>query len=437
MKNLKKGIALTLAFGFAFSISTPAYATDTEETKETGTIVTPEGTEINTPEEKKQNNLKASPNAVIAKAGLTFDIGVNSAASNFVTINDDSNNPTFAFKNGQPVTTTSGNYSTIIVVNFDDATSTELTVNYTVNAATPLANLKTTTPIIAQDSKPKPNQFVDAAPDVTLKFKSDAPSTKKTGSFTTTIVATKGEVIEELVATFSVTDQTPPTILIQSILPMIPKGGTLDYSGFVKVSDNSGKVKLSYKPGHEARSTALGYHEAIIIATDPAGNKREASISYLVVNNVPTLKTPTFNTTTSTASTIYGTTSPYALVEMNDLDGNILADTYSDENGDFILTLEKPLKSGDEFSLIAYAALFAYSEEAIYSYNELDEFINQIHNLRPLEPKSEVKPMIKIVNKKETLKKLPKTGDATSLPLSFAGLLLASGAVIMLRKKQA
>ncbi|MBC6296312.1 LPXTG cell wall anchor domain-containing protein [Listeria sp. FSL L7-1517] len=436
MKNLKKGIALTLAFGLALSISTPAYATDTEDGENTETIVTPDVVEKNTTEEK--DNLKASPNAVIAKTGLAFEIDSNPVASDFVTINDNGNNPTFTFKNGQPETSNAGDYSTIIVVDFDDATSIELTVNYTVNVATPLATLKTTAPTIAQDSKPTPMQFVDAAPDVTLSFKSGAPSTKKTGSFTTTIVATKAGISEELIATFAVTDQTPPSILSQLILLIIRKGDTLDYDAFVKISDNSGKFTVAYKPGHEASSTTLGYQEAIIIATDSAGNTREATISYFVANNVPTLKKPVINTTTSNASTIYGTTSPNVIVDMDDSDGNTLASAYSDEEGNFILTLEKPLKSGDKYSLVAYNYSFDYSEEVIYSYNEYNNLLAIVPMPAPPDsPKSEVKPKIKISNKKETFKKLPKTGDTNSLPLAFIGLLLVSGTVITLRKKHA
>lgn len=423
MKNLKRGTALMLAVGFAFSISTPVFATDIAENEETSTIVTPEV--------KEKKPLKAASNAVIAKTGLSFEIGTYSSPKAFVTINDNTNHPTFAFKNGYPNTTAAGNYSTVIVVNFDDGTSIELTANYTVNEAPPLATLKSTTPIIAQDSKPTPNQFVTAGDFVSLSFKYGAPSTKKTGTYTTTILATKNGVAEDLVVTFSVTDQTPPTIICKEILPVIKKGGTLDYNRLVDITDNSGKYKVSYKPGHEADTSTLGYHEAIIIATDAAGNTQEATIPYKIVANGPTLKTPKINTTTSTASTVYGTTSPNVTVEMLDADGNTIDSTYSDEKGNFTLKLKNPLKLDDEFSLIAYSpSSFTYSQVASYSYNE---FKNTIRKMPAIVKKTETKP----ANTKEKSAKdtLPKTGDESSFPLAVTGLLLSSSAVIVLRKK--
>ncbi|WP_316005381.1 Rib/alpha-like domain-containing protein, partial [Listeria monocytogenes] len=105
----------------------------------------------------KKELLKASANAVVGKTNLSFKIGDTPTAQDFVTVNDASNNPTFTFKNGQPVMNASGNYSTEIHVTFDDNTSTDITVNYIVKEAAPLATLKTTTPVIELGSKPTPN----------------------------------------------------------------------------------------------------------------------------------------------------------------------------------------------------------------------------------------------------------------------------------------
>ncbi|MBC1629071.1 cell wall anchor, partial [Listeria welshimeri] len=141
MKNLKKGLVATLAIGLALSISAPVFATENTEseevkdsTVESSTTVEKEQTNVveketiknekaTEPSETIKKPLKAAPNAVTAKTGLSFEIGAKPAATDFVTINDDTNKPTFAFKNGAPTTATAGNYSTVILVTFDDATS--------------------------------------------------------------------------------------------------------------------------------------------------------------------------------------------------------------------------------------------------------------------------------------------------------------------------
>ncbi|MBC1288823.1 LPXTG cell wall anchor domain-containing protein [Listeria welshimeri] len=449
MKNLKKGLVATLAIGLALSISAPVFATENTESEEVkdSTVESSTAVEKETikdekatePSETIKKPLKAAPNAVTAKTGLSFEIGVKPAATDFVTINDDTNKPTFTFKNGAPKTATAGNYSTVILVTFDDATSVEVTADYTVKAATPLATLKTTAPVIAQDSKPNPKQFADAESDVILSFKSGTPSTKKTGSFTTIIVATKGTESEELVVKYSITDQTPPTILIKQILPVIKKGDTFDYKGLITVYDNSGKFTISYKPGHEANTSKLGYHEAIIIVTDEAGNTQEATLSYFVSPNVATLKTPVIDEKNSTAKVIYGKTSSNVTVEMFSENGDLIATTMSDSYGNFTIKLEKALKENESFSLIATSLIGNYSDYSIYSYIGQDLKITEPTRM------PYIKKMNKIVNKKEVKVKdpkktegtLPKTGDESSLPLTAIGLLLASGSLIILRKKQA
>ncbi|MBC2291593.1 cell wall anchor, partial [Listeria welshimeri] len=196
MKHIKKKLIVILAFGLILSISTPVFATETGEQNESTTEIAPPTettTKNNSVEEQKTKKelLKANANAVVGKTNLSFKIGDTPAAQDFVTVNDASNNPTFTFKNGQPVTNASGNYSIEIQVTFDDNTSTDITVNYIVKEAAPLATLKTTTPVIELGSKPTPNQFATPAAGAKLSFKSGAPSTKKTGTFTTTIVASK------------------------------------------------------------------------------------------------------------------------------------------------------------------------------------------------------------------------------------------------------
>ncbi|MBF2596577.1 LPXTG cell wall anchor domain-containing protein [Listeria welshimeri] len=449
MKNLKKGLVATLAIGLALSISAPVFATENTESEEVkdSTVESSTAVEKETIKDEKATEssetikkpLKAAPNAVTAKTDLSFEIGAKPVATDFVTINDDTNKPTFTFKNGAPTTATAGNYSTVILVTFDDATSVEVTADYTVKAATPLATLKTTAPVIAQDSKPNPKQFADAESDVILSFKSGTPSTKKTGSFTTIIVATKGTESEELVVKYSITDQTPPTILIKQILPVIKKGDTFDYKGLITVYDNSGKFTISYKPGHEANTSKLGYHEAIIIVTDEAGNTQEATLSYFVSPNVATLKTPVLDEKNSTAKVIYGKTSSNVTVEMFSENGDLIATTMSDSYGNFTIKLEKALKENESFSLIATSLIGNYSDYSIYSYIGQDLKITEPTRM------PYIKKMNKIVNKKEVKVKdpkksegtLPKTGDESSLPLTAIGLLLASGTVIVLRKKQA
>lgn len=147
MKNIRKKLIVILAFGLVLSISTPVFATESGEQNESTTETAPPTettTKNNSLEEQnsKKELLKASANAVVGKTNLSFKIGDTPTAQDFVTVNDASNNPTFTFKNGQPVTNAPGNYSTEIHVTFDDNTSTDLTVNYIVKEAAPLATLK-------------------------------------------------------------------------------------------------------------------------------------------------------------------------------------------------------------------------------------------------------------------------------------------------------
>ncbi|MBC1606398.1 LPXTG cell wall anchor domain-containing protein [Listeria welshimeri] len=453
MKNLKKGLVATLAIGLALSISAPVFATENTESEEVkdSTVESSTAVEKETikdekatePSETIKKPLKAAPNAVTAKTGLSFEIGAKPAATDFVTINDDTNKPTFAFKNGAPTTATAGNYSTVILVTFDDATSVEVTADYTVKAAIPLATLKTTAPVIAQDSKPNPKQFADAESDVILSFKSGTPSTKKTGSFTTIIVATKGTESEELVVKYSITDQTPPTILIKQILPVIKKGDTFDYKGLITVYDNSGKFTISYKPGHEANTSKLGYHEAIIIVTDEAGNTQEATLSYFVSPNVATLKTPVLDEKNSTAKVIYGKTSSNVTVEMFSENGDLIATTMSDSYGNFTLKLKTPLKQNYFFVLFAFDDNGNYSDYSGYSYIGQDMEIVETPTVTAKKPdiktivKNSNKNNVKVKDPKKSEGTLPKTGDESSLPLTAIGLLLVSGSLIILRKKQA
>ncbi|AHI55112.1 Ig-like domain-containing protein [Listeria ivanovii] len=432
MKKLTKGLTATLAFGLVLSMSTSTLATETTDQESTVETAIPASEVTEKTAEPAKKSLKATANAVVAKKGVSFEIGNIPVASDFVTINDNTNNPTFAFKNGQPATGVAGNYSTVINVTFDDATSAEITANFTVNAAaTPLAKLKSSSPIIAQDSKPTPSQFVTPATGVKLSFKSSAPSTKTVGTFTTTILATKDGKTEELVASFYIADQTLPVVSPINEDEVIEKGAILTPAFFVTATDNSGKVTLSFKPGHEATTSTIGEHEAIIIVKDAAGNTREVNVAYFVGNNIATLKTPVLNAQTSTATTIYGTTSPNVMVELLDINEETIAITESDAKGNFTFNLKTPVEQNEEFILVAYDYNGNYSDEAIYTY--VGESIKIA-----AQPKSstKVKPNIN-VKKANTKSFLPKTGDENSLPLIAIGLLLAGGATITLRKKQA
>ncbi|ECL8004980.1 LPXTG cell wall anchor domain-containing protein [Listeria innocua] len=435
MKNIRKKLIVILAFGLVLSISTPVFATESGEQNESTTETAPPTettTKNNSLEEQnsKKELLKASANAVVGKTNLSFKIGDTPTAQDFVTVNDASNNPTFTFKNGQPVTNAPGNYSTEIHVTFDDNTSTDLTVNYIVKEAAPLATLKTTTPVIELGSKPTPNQFATPAAGAKLSFKSGVPSTKKTGTFTTTIVATKDGKTSELIVTYKVLDQEPPEININPDCTLIIKGETITPSMLVRATDNSGKVTLTFKPGYEPTYSRLGMHTFVVIATDPSGNTSEFSSYYVIVSDKPTLKAPTLDLKRSTPSILYGVTLPNLGVIAEDEDENLIGWSIEDEKGNFTITFETPLQPGDIFALYSSTEV-EYSEKTYYIYDPETLKIRELY-----ESPSEAKTInTKNSNTNETKKIIPKTGDANSIPLTLIGLILAGSSVIFLRKK--
>lgn len=435
MKNIRKKLIVILAFGLVLSISTPVFATESGEQNESTTETAPPTettTKNNSLEEQnsKKELLKASANAVVGKTNLSFKIGDTPTAQDFVTVNDASNNPTFTFKNGQPVMNASGNYSTEIHVTFDDNTSTDITVNYIVKEAAPLATLKTTTPVIELGSKPTPNQFATPAAGAKLSFKSGVPSTKKTSTFTTTIVATKDGKTSELIVTYKVLDQEPPEININPDCTLIIKGETITPSMLVRATDNSGKVTLTFKPGYEPTYSRLGMHTFAIIATDPSGNTSEFSSYYVIVSDKPTLKEPTLDLKRSTPSILYGVTLPNLGVIAEDEDENLIGWSIEDEKGNFTITFETPLQPGDIFALYSSTEV-EYSEKTYYIYDPETLKIRELN-----ESPSEVKAInTKNSTTNETKKIIPKTGDANSIPLTLIGLILAGSSVIFLRKK--
>ncbi|HBM3437260.1 TPA: LPXTG cell wall anchor domain-containing protein [Listeria innocua] len=435
MKNIRKKLIVILAFGLVLSISTPVFATESGEQNESTTETAPPTettTKNNSLEEQnsKKGLLKASANAVVGKTNLSFKIGDTPTAQDFVTVNDASNNPTFTFKNGQPVMNASGNYSTEIHVTFDDNTSTDITVNYIVKEAAPLATLKTTTPVIELGSKPTPNQFATPAAGAKLSFKSGVPSTKKTGTFTTTIVATKDGKTSELIVTYKVLDQEPPEININPDCTLIIKGETITPSMLVRATDNSGKVTLTFKPGYEPTYSRLGMHTFVVIATDPSGNTSEFSSYYVIVSDKPTLKAPTLDLKRSTPSILYGVTLPNLGVIAEDEDENLIGWSIEDEKGNFTITFETPLQPGDIFALYSSTEV-EYSEKTYYIYDPETLKIRELY-----ESPSEAKTInTKNSNTNETKKIIPKTGDANSIPLTLIGLILAGSSVIFLRKK--
>lgn len=435
MKNIRKKLIVILAFGLVLSISTPVFATESGEQNESTTETAPPTettTKNNSLEEQnsKKGLLKASANAVVGKTNLSFKIGDTPTAQDFVTVNDASNNPTFTFKNGQPVMNASGNYSTEIHVTFDDNTSTDITVNYIVKEAAPLATLKTTTPVIELGSKPTPNQFATPAAGAKLSFKSGVPSTKKTGTFTTTIVATKDGKTSELIVTYKVLDQEPPEININPDCTLIIKGETITPSMLVRATDNSGKVTLTFKPGYEPTYSRLGMHTFVVIATDPSGNTSEFSSYYVIVSDKPTLKAPTLDLKRSTPSILYGVTLSNLGVIAEDEDENLIGWSIEDEKGNFTITFETPLQPGDIFALYSSTEV-EYSEKTYYIYDPETLKIRELN-----ESPSEVKAInTKNSTTNETKKIIPKTGDANSIPLTLIGLILAGSSVIFLRKK--
>lgn len=435
MKNIRKKLIVILAFGLVLSISTPVFATESGEQNESTTETAPPTettTKNNSLEEQnsKKELLKASANAVVGKTNLSFKIGDTPTAQDFVTVNDASNNPTFTFKNGQPVMNASGNYSTEIHVTFDDNTSTDITVNYIVKEAATLATLKTTTPVIELGSKPTPNQFATPAAGAKLSFKSGVPSTKKTGTFTTTIVATKDGKTSELIVTYKVLDQEPPEININPDCTLIIKGETITPSMLVRATDNSGKVTLTFKPGYEPTYSRLGMHTFVVIATDPSGNTSEFSSYYVIVSDKPTLKAPTLDLKRSTPSILYGVTLPNLGVIAEDEDENLIGWSIEDEKGNFTITFETPLQPGDIFALYSSTEV-EYSEKTYYIYDPETLKIRELN-----ESPSEVKAInTKNSTTNETKKIIPKTGDANSIPLTLIGLILAGSSVIFLRKK--
>ncbi|MBC1806677.1 LPXTG cell wall anchor domain-containing protein [Listeria sp. FSL L7-0993] len=447
MKNMKKIVVTSLAFGLTLSISAPAFAAETTQPDNSTTPTS----EVNLKSQllKADSGSMSEQGIVTAKTGVTFESGDTVTASDFLNNSDAPEVGMIQFKNGNtnpPETKIPGNYTFTYFVIFRDGSGLEVPVNYTVTAMPPYATL-TSTPTLAQDSTPTLSQFATPENGATLSFKS-TPSTSATGTFSTIIVATKDGKTQEYTASYKVVDQTPPVLKVIDKDAVFTKGESLSADDLATATDNSGKVTLSFKAGHEATTSTTGQHEAIIVATDEAGNTAELTVSYFVVNSVATLKTPTINETSSTASTVYGNTSPNVTVEMFNKAGDVIATTTSDAKGDFTFNLKTPFKNNDEFSLIAYDDNGNYSEEASFVYvgKVIDEPV--VNPNKPVvKPTVKTNPTVKSNSTKETThksnstytskKSLPKTGDESSLPLAAIGILLSSGALILLRKKHA
>lgn len=173
-------------------------------------------------------------------------------------------------------------------------------------------------------------------------------------------------------------------------------------------------------------------HSTTILATDPSGNTTEYQLYYHIYSEKPTFKTPVIDMERSTATTIYGTTTPNVGVNIEDLDGNNIGWGSADATGHFIVELDKPLEPGDEFIIYAVTEV-EYSEAAHYIY-DLDYLEVNEQNQTPTKEKTKFKVAS---NKASSLKTaiLPRTGDEYSLPLVAFGLILASGAAVVLRKK--
>lgn len=448
MKNMKKVLATTLAFGLTLSISAPAFAAENNQTNNPTTPTS----EVNLKSQllKSDSGDLSEQGIVTAKTGFTFEAGDTPSVKDFFNITDPSVVSIIQWTdtNG-PETKIPGTYTYAFMPLFLDGSGSEVPVTYTVTAMPPYATILST-PTLAQDSTPTVSQFATAENGATLSFKT-TPSTTATGTFTTTIVATKGGKTQEYTASYKVVDQTPPVLKEINKDASFEKGKTLTPADLATATDNSGKVTMAFKAGHEADTSTAGKHEAIIVATDEAGNTAELTVTYNVVNKAVTIKTPTINETTSTASTVYGNTSPNVTVEMFNEAGDVIATTTSNAKGDFTFNLKTPFKDNDEFTLVAHDENGNYSEEATYIY--VGEIIdNPVVNpdkpvVTPVKPTVKTNPVVKSdsiekttpkANSTHTSKKsLPKTGDESSLPLAAIGILLAGGALVVLHKRHA
>lgn len=365
MKNMKKVLATTLAFGLTLSISAPAFAAENNQTNNPTTPTS----EVNLKSQllKSDSGDLSEQGIVTAKTGFTFEAGDTPSVKDFFNITDPSVVSIIQWTdtNG-PETKIPGTYTYAFMPLFLDGSGSEVPVTYTVTAMPPYATILST-PTLAQDSTPTVSQFATAENGATLSFKT-TPSTTATGTFTTTIVATKGGKTQEYTASYKVVDQTPPVLKEINKDASFEKGKTLTPADLATATDNSGKVTMAFKAGHEADTSTAGKHEAIIVATDEAGNTAELTVTYNVVNKAVTIKTPTINETTSTASTVYGNTSPNVTVEMFNEAGDVIATTTSNAKGDFTFNLKTPFKDNDEFTLVAHDENGNYSEEATYIY---------------------------------------------------------------------
>ncbi|EAH1486564.1 LPXTG cell wall anchor domain-containing protein [Listeria monocytogenes] len=439
MINMKKLLVSTLAFGLTLSISAPALAAENNQTNNS----TPSNSEINLKSQVlKADSVPMSQQGIAtAKTGFTFEAGDTPDLSDYLNITDSSLvHAILPSDNAGPETKIPGNYTYNIFVLFVDMSTGNVSVNYTVTAIAPYATLLPT-PTLAQDSIPNVSQFATAADGATLSFKS-TPSTATTGTFTTTIIATKNGETEEYTASYKVVDQTLPVLKEINKDASFEKGKALTPEDLATATDNSGKVTTAFKAVHEADTSTTGKHEAIIVATDEAGNTAELTVTYNVVNKAVTIKIPTINETTSTASTVYGNTSPNVTVEMFNEAGDVIATTTSNAKGDFTFNLKTPFKDNDEFTLVAHDENGNYSEEASFIY--VGEIIDG-PVVTPVTPTVKTNPTVETNSPEKTTpksnstqtskKSLPKTGDESSLPLIAFGLLLASGAVILFNKK--
>ncbi|MBX9511361.1 cell wall anchor protein, partial [Listeria monocytogenes] len=91
----------------------------------------------------------------------------------------------------------------------------------------------------------------------TLSFKT-TPSTTATGTYTTTIVATKDGKTQEYTASYKVVDQTSPVLKEINKDSSFEKGKTLTTAALATATDNSGKVTMAFKAGHEADTSTAG-----------------------------------------------------------------------------------------------------------------------------------------------------------------------------------
>ncbi|EUJ45530.1 LPXTG cell wall anchor domain-containing protein [Listeria riparia] len=435
-----------LACGLTLSLTTPVFAEETQTpttldgatTQETNTDATPATT---------------TTSSVTPKTDTTFTRNATVIPADFVTITDTTNGPALAFKSGAEATTTAaGTFTTTIIATFADATTQEITVNYTVtepiakptvatDAALGTAKTGVTTEINV--AVKDPSKFVTAASGVTLSF-AKAPVVNRLGAQTATVIATNGTTTENITATYTVVDTTKPVITADENDFYIGIDEEWTADELVTATDNSGFVKVYFENGKKFLDTATeGSHTTVVVAEDASGNTSSVTLSYEVIgDDVYFFDAPVVDVNKTTATDVYGKAEPNTAVFIISEDGQtLLSMTDADANGNFHSKLETPLVKGQTIYLISM-------DEETGEMSDVAEFTFQGGKLQvaPVEntkkpavvntvQKVDSAPATKTPTPPTTIKELPQTGDNSATGIVFAGLTISALAAFYLRKR--